>query len=220
MPSTRGWPGTRCDAGRSTNRQWGQGLLRQTGALWLLGSDASFGDTSAATLQEDGIALDEISLPDATRRYPQMSFDGVSRVLFEPSAGYLFASRACEHVGGAGRRGRRHRIVTRRRHRRSSSTTAPSRSATAQPSRRTVSCSRADRGSGTLFPDVVGRLVTPTRQEVYYFGLPPGDARFHPPALPVWLECAERFVYGIPTDDGGGLQGGGRHAGPGHGSDQ
>jgi hypothetical protein len=78
--------------------QWKAGLLRQTGALWLLGADTSFGDASAKTLGDEGISLDELGLPDAERRFPQIAFDGISRVLFEPDAGYLFASRACAHV--------------------------------------------------------------------------------------------------------------------------
>lgn len=57
-----------------------------------------------------------------------------------------------------------------------------------------------------LFPEIVGNLVTPTRQEVYYFGVPPGDVRFASPGLPVWLECGERFTYGMPADDGQGFK--------------
>ena len=42
----------------------------------------------------------------------------------------------------------------------------------------------------TLFPDVVGASVSATRQEVFYFGTPAGDARFTAPALPVWMDFA------------------------------
>ena len=45
---------------------------------------------------------------------------------------------------------------------------------------------------GRLFPDVIGKRVTPTRQEVYYFGTPPGDTRFVDPSMPVWVDFGER----------------------------
>jgi glycine/D-amino acid oxidase-like deaminating enzyme len=45
---------------------------------------------------------------------------------------------------------------------------------------------------------VIGERVKPTRQEVFYFGTPAGDDRFVEPRLPVWVDAADRFIYGIP----------------------
>ena len=185
--------------------RWKAGLLRQTGALWLLGADTSFGDASARTLADEGIALDEIGLPDARRRFPQIAFEGISRVMFEPDAGYLYASRACAHVADW--------VVAEGGSYRQAAAASP-----AVIDERGVAL--ADGSSldadffvfacgpwlAALFPDIVGTLVTPTRQEVYYFGVPPGDARFASPGLPVWLECGERFTYGMPADDGQGFK--------------
>jgi len=56
----------------------------------------------------------------------------------------------------------------------------------------------AVRGSARCFPDVVGERVKPTRQEVFFFGTPPGDRRFTEEALPVWADHGTRFMYGIP----------------------
>ena len=44
------------------------------------------------------MSIEELTLADAKRRYPQIDFDGISSVIFEPDAGYLLARRACEHV--------------------------------------------------------------------------------------------------------------------------
>jgi sarcosine oxidase len=185
--------------------RWNAGLLHRTGALWLLGADAGFGEASAAALKDQGIPLDEISLADAKRRYPQIAFDAVSRVLLEPEAGYLFARRACVHVAN--------RVVSEGGTYRQAAATYPivieghavrlADGSTLEADLFVFACGP---WLGTLFPDVVGGLVTPTRQEVYFFGLPAGDARFVAPALPVWLECAERFTYGIPADDGRGFK--------------
>jgi glycine/D-amino acid oxidase-like deaminating enzyme len=59
---------------------------------------------------------------------------------------------------------------------------------------------------GTLFPDVVGNLIVPTRQEVYYFGPPAGDARFGDEQLPVWVDFRQRLIYGIPGNANRGFK--------------
>ena len=59
---------------------------------------------------------------------------------------------------------------------------------------------------GSLFPDIIGRRVTPTRQEVHYFGTPGGDTRFTDAHLPVWIDVATRVRYGMPESARGGLK--------------
>src|SRR6266403_316184 len=56
-----------------------------------------------------------------------------------------------------------------------------------------------------LFPELLGDKIFPTRQTVFYFGIPAGDDRFSSPALPTWLikndEC-----YGMPDLESRGLK--------------
>ncbi|PYO77988.1 MAG: hypothetical protein DMD67_05655 [Gemmatimonadetes bacterium] len=59
---------------------------------------------------------------------------------------------------------------------------------------------------GRLFPDVIGDRVRATRQEVFFFGTPPGDRRFTEEALPVWADHGTRFVYGIPGNEWRGFK--------------
>src|SRR6185503_818166 len=56
-----------------------------------------------------------------------------------------------------------------------------------------------------LFPDLLGGRIGATRQEVLYFGCPPGDVRFAPPAMPAWIDFAAE-VYGVPDIDGRGFK--------------
>jgi glycine/D-amino acid oxidase-like deaminating enzyme len=67
---------------------------------------------------------------------------------------------------------------------------------------------------GALFPDVVGRLVTPTRQDVFYFGTPSGDSRFDEAAMPVWVDVGPRLMYGIPGNAHRGFKIGDDSPGP------
>ncbi|HEY2434362.1 MAG TPA: FAD-dependent oxidoreductase [Vicinamibacterales bacterium] len=181
------------------------GLLRTTGVLWMFGEDDGFGRASAATLAAEGLRLDQLSLRDAASRFPQVDFSGATSVLWEPEAGYLMARRACAHVvdrfvaeGGI--------------YRRAAAATPASIAAThvllADGSRlhADVVVFACGPWLGSLFPDLLGSRVTVTRQEVCYFGTPAGDARFSEPALPVWLDCGERVMYGIPDAGGRGFK--------------
>ncbi|MEJ1237590.1 FAD-dependent oxidoreductase [Chryseolinea sp. T2] len=57
---------------------------------------------------------------------------------------------------------------------------------------------------GQMFPDVLGNVITCTRQEVFYFGTPAGSGYDQ---LPVWVDVDGRdFYYGIPGNAGRGFK--------------
>ena len=58
---------------------------------------------------------------------------------------------------------------------------------------------------GKLFPEILGERIFPSRQEVFYIGVPAGDARFAPPALPTFL-FQEDESYGMPDLESRGLK--------------
>jgi glycine/D-amino acid oxidase-like deaminating enzyme len=57
-----------------------------------------------------------------------------------------------------------------------------------------------------VFPDLLGQRIFPTRQEVFFFGVPPGDSRFEPPALPTWINLGDDEAYGMPDLEHRGLK--------------
>jgi sarcosine oxidase len=196
---------------RAHDQQFGRGLFRQTGALWLApdtGDGAAFAAATLDTLTTAGVPVEDWPVAEARRRYPQMRFADVTRVLFEPEAGYLLARRACEHVA--------ERVIAEGGTYRQTGVTSPLR----------LKRGRLDAVSttdgtlleadafvfacgpwlGTLFPDEIGRRITPTRQEVFYFGTPAGDARFQETSLPVWIDLGRPLVYGIPGNAHRGLK--------------
>jgi glycine/D-amino acid oxidase-like deaminating enzyme len=59
---------------------------------------------------------------------------------------------------------------------------------------------------GQLFPTAVGDFLRPTKQDIFFFGTPAGDDRFSTARLPVWAEHHQRFMYGIPANDGRGFK--------------
>jgi len=58
-----------------------------------------------------------------------------------------------------------------------------------------------------LFPRLLGPRIFPTRQEVFFFGTPAGDARFTSPALPGWADFNNGDIYyGMPDIEGRGFK--------------
>jgi len=172
-------------------------LLRITGVLWMFGLDDSVGRASVTTMRGEGLRIDEWSVRDAARRFPQIDFPGVSSVLWEPDAGYLYARRACRHVVD--------RFVAAGGVYRQTAIAAPV-DVERRPFDADIVVFACGPWLGQLFPDVIGARISPTRQEVYYFGTPAGDPRFSDPAMPVWLDCGERVMYGIPGAGSGAFK--------------
>jgi glycine/D-amino acid oxidase-like deaminating enzyme len=193
---------------RAHDERFRSRLFHETGVLWMFGADDGFGRASAQVLSDHGAPLEALTRAEAGRRYPQIQFDGVSSILFEPEAGYLHARRACRDVvdilcaeGGEYRPG---------------SVALPVPLGT--DSLRQV---LLNDGSGidadafvfacgpwlpVMFPDILGDVLTATRQEVYYFGPPAGTVAFSDGRLPVWIDMTARQIYGIPAHGSSGFK--------------
>lgn len=182
-------------------------FFHRHGALWLFTDDDGFGRASVEPMQAAGLTVEWIDPDHARTRWPQVSFEGVTRVLWEPDAGFVFARRACEHVvdtlvaeGGRYVVGQVTTVRT---------DGGPLASVTlaggdSLPADRFVfACGP---WLGSMFPDVVGPRIRPSRQESFYFGTPPGDARWLPPQMPVWLDYGQRMMYGIPGNANRGFK--------------
>jgi sarcosine oxidase len=194
---------------KEAEQRWGRRLYRRTGVLWMAGEDDSYVRASLPFLKDAGLAIEEISPEAAGKRFPQIDFAGVHTIFFEPEAGYLFARRACQAVAEAVvAEGGEVRL------------TAGAPDAFQGGALRGLELSdgstlRADLylfacgpWLGGLFPDVIGEdRLRVTRQEVFFFGLPPGDPWFHEERCPTWVDLSgERIFYGMPGNEGRGFK--------------
>jgi monomeric sarcosine oxidase len=158
-------------------------LFIRTGALFLA-RELPWLEETAATLQSERIATEWIDPSEFSSRFPQLRFSGTA--LFEPDAGVLFARRAVQSLV---------RIAA------SNGVTVETRAVNATPE---ISTNRSDAlvfACGPwlpqLFPEAIGDAIVPTRQEVFFFGVPAGDLRFRVGSLPAWIAFDEG-VYGLP----------------------
>jgi sarcosine oxidase len=180
-------------------------LFLETGVLWMAGEkDARLQDTRA-TLKRYGVAFKELDRVALEKRYPQIGFAGIHSGLLEPKSGVLMARRAVAVVAEeAVRLGAEYRCAQ---------VLRPTGSGRAHQ----VATSDGEKISagqfvfacgpwlGKVFPEILGARIFPSRQEVFFFGIPAGDKRFAAPALTTWL-FQEDLVYGMPDIEGRGLK--------------
>jgi sarcosine oxidase len=182
-----------------------QQLFVKTGVLWLAGRDTSRLDATDAVLARCGIPRETLGSAELRRRYPQIDFTDVTTAIFEPESGVLLARRAvAATVEDAIARGAEYRQAQ----------------AEIPSGPRDLRSIRIAGGEsieahqfvfacgpwlGKLFPAVLGSRIFPTRQEVLFFGTPPGETRFTSPALPTWL-FQEDLFYGMPDIESRGLK--------------
>ncbi len=197
---------------KDAQRRWGEPVYVRTGGLWMFVSDDTYARASLSLLDDVGLSAREMPLTEARRRFPQCDMDGVTSVFVEPATGYLLARRACERVresfvaeGGEYRQAWAEPDVgedaVRAVHLSHDGGASPGERLEADAY---VFCLGA--WMGRTFPNVVGDRVRPTRQEVFYFGAPAGDARFGDDVCPVWGEFTDRLMYGIPGNERRGFK--------------
>jgi len=182
-----------------------QALFLETGVLWMAGEkDARLRQTSA-TLKRCGVKFEELDREALEKRYPQIGLDDIKCGILEPKSGVLIARRAVAAVvEEAVRLGAEYRCaqVLRPTGFGRANEAATSDGEHIAAGQFVFACGP---WLGKVFPDVLGARIFTSRQEVFFFGVPAGDMRFAPPALPTWL-FQEDLVYGMPDIEGRGLK--------------
>jgi monomeric sarcosine oxidase len=186
-------------------RTSGQPLFHETGVLWMARHDDPLTLATLATLGRVGILHERLARAELESRWPQIDLGPITWAIHEPGSGALMARRAVQAVASqAAQDGVDVRTAA----------VAPPRGKGRLGVVSTHDGSTINAGTfifacgpwlPKLFPELLGQRIFPTRQEVFYFGPPPGDARFAPPAMPVWVDFAEE-IYGLPDIESKGFK--------------
>jgi glycine/D-amino acid oxidase-like deaminating enzyme len=188
-------------------RRTGRQFFHPTGALWLVADDSDFVAKAAENLRAVGFPFARLETPDAARRFPQIAFDGVRWALWEERAGFLLARQACAAaVEALVAAGGEYRLARAEPGAIAASRMGPLRLSDGSTVAADAYVFACGPWLGALFPQALGARIAPTRQEVFFFGTPAGDARFEPPAMPVWIEVGQRLLYGIPGNERRGFK--------------
>jgi len=172
-------------------------LFRRSGMLWLAGARAEYVEQTERTLAALAIPHQRLSRDALAARFPQIALDDVEWALWEPGSGVLMARQAVQQlVAEDVRRGLDYRL------------------AAVRPPRDSAHLDALTCADGTtiaadtfvfacgpwlpkLFPDVLEGRIVPSRQEIFFFAPPPGDAAFAAPDMPAWFHHPD-LVYGLP----------------------
>jgi sarcosine oxidase len=181
-------------------------LFHETGVLWL----ASDGDAPlvemAGVLTRCKVPFESLDAAALAHRYPQFSPQNLTGAVLETTSGVLMGRCAVAAVlECAVSHGVEYRAAQ----------VAPlSTGAAAIESVATSDGEHVSAGQfvfacgawlGKIFPELLGPRIFPTRQEVFFLGVPPGDSSFCATALPTWLIPAEE-TYGMPDLESRGFK--------------
>ena len=191
---------------KENEERWKRKLYRRTGALWMVADEGKYVRDSLPLLKESGFPFEELSVEEAARRYPQVSFSGLKWALVEKEAGYLLARQSCAAVlEGFLAEGGEYRQATVTPGVIENDSLASLLISDGSQLTADAYVFACGPWLGQLFPNAVGSWIQPTRQEVFFFGTPAGDLRFNEDRMPVWVEVP-RFMYGIPGNERRGFK--------------
>jgi monomeric sarcosine oxidase len=181
-------------------------LFLEAGVLWMAREQDTLTINTLAALADLGVPHERLSRAELESRWPQIDFGAVTWAIHEPRSGVLMARRAVEAVvREAVREGARHLAAAVR----PPAVVRGRLEAVTTQSGTTMSADTFVFACGPwlpkLFPDLLGDRIFATRQEILYFGPPPGDRRFAPPAMPAWIDFGEE-MYGIPDIEARGFK--------------
>jgi glycine/D-amino acid oxidase-like deaminating enzyme len=181
-------------------RRWKRRFLHRTGVLWMAArGDDAFERGSIEMLRRAKIRYEELSTAAMKKRWPQINFADVVWGIHEPDCGYLDARDSCRAVVDAfveqGGKYLQQAVLPEGLESPPQRELVLSDGAKLKADYHVFACGP---WLGKMFPQAIGNLLRPTKQDVFFFGAPAGDHRFDSEHLPVWGDHVDRFLYGIP----------------------
>jgi len=178
------------------------------GVLFFFPTDEPYFRDSIAAHEELRLPLEVLDSLEMARRFPMFDFDGISIGLFEPQFGALMARRAVLTLvdrfirsGGEYLTGNVAAPVA------SGDMLGEMRLSSGESIGADMFVFALGPWLPKLLPDVVGRRIVATRQEVFFFAPPPGDARFQPTRMPCWADFNDGdMFYGFPDLESRGVK--------------
>jgi monomeric sarcosine oxidase len=178
----------------------GEPLFQSTGVVRLAPAGDRYVAESELTLRTLAVPFEHLDRDALAQRFPQIGLDGLGAGLLEPGSGILLARRGVQAAAERCRRRGASVLID--------GVTPPAGSG---PLAQLTTASGASVRARSfvfacgpwlpkIFPDLLAPLITVPRAEVFFLGLPRGDRRFAPPAMPAWIDEADD-TYGAPDVD-------------------
>lgn len=168
-------------------KRTGVSLFHQTGVLWLSDRTDPYVQQLDQTLRRNGVPTELMVGPELRRRWPQLLLADDMAGVFEPASGALMARRAVQSlvsemaVGGVDY---------------GLAAVVPPGGGKTLDAIQLTSGERMSAGTFVfacgswlpkLFPGLLTGIIQPTRQEVFFLGVPAGNSHFQVGEMPAWL---------------------------------
>lgn len=179
--------------------QTGRNLLDRIGVLWIAQQGNPYVAQSRETLRGLQIPFRDLSAAELAREYPQIHLAPGAIAILEPESGALLARQAVQAVVREFvKRGGSYRVAAVRtpQGRQKLEAVVTSEGESIRADAFVFACGP---WLGKVFPNLLAQRIFVTRQDVLFFGIPPGDTRFSPRRMPVWIDFSDdRGMYGFP----------------------
>ncbi|GAA4757863.1 N-methyl-L-tryptophan oxidase [Sphingomonas daechungensis] len=182
-------------------------ILIPCGVVFFSAVEDDYFRSSIEVHKQLGLPIEQMDRAAMQRRFPMIDFEGIEIGLFEPKFGALMARRSVQtlvdrfvRAGGEYRLGQAKPIQG-----------DETLKTVKLQSGEDLSADRFVFALGPwlpkIFPDVLGKKIFATRQEVFYFAKPAGDKSYSPEAMPGWADFnAGDIFYGFPDLENRGVK--------------
>jgi len=184
---------------KENEKQFKKKLFYNTGVLWFCHEEKTpIVDDSIPFSKKHGMEYEYLNQTELQKRFPILNTEGLHHAYFDRDGGYLKARDATQTVTEAFVKEGGEFIMAE---------VVPGKIKSGQLECISLSNGQQITGGtflfacgswlGKLFPEILGNIITCTKQEVYYFGFPSAMAGAYE-NFPVWIDADGRdFYYGI-----------------------
>jgi len=196
------------DEWRSLSARAGLPIFHETGVLFFAPRIDSYFEESIAVHRRLGFPIEVLDGAALRRRFPMIDFNGIAAGLYEPRFGALMARRAVQTLVAeflrAGGLYLQAQVLPPTSRARRLGEVGLAGGETLRADTFVFACGP---WLGRVFPDLLGRRIFPTRQEVFFFAPEAGDTRYLPGGLPGWADFnGGDIYYGFPDLEGRGFK--------------
>ncbi|AEI47286.1 NAD(P)/FAD-dependent oxidoreductase [Runella slithyformis] len=185
---------------REQQQRWNKPLFFNSGVLWFCYEEApEMIEATQPFMKKHGMEYMYLTPKEAVTRYPHINTNDLHHLVLDPYGGYLKARESCQAVNEVFVRGGGTYLTK---------WAKPNALVNGRLESLTLSDATEFKADayvfacgpwlGKLFPALLGDIITCTKQEAYYLGVPPEYTHLFD-AMPAWIDLdGEDFYYGIP----------------------
>jgi glycine/D-amino acid oxidase-like deaminating enzyme len=193
---------------KENQARWNKKLFHPVGVLWLCYQESTpLVDDSIPFAEACGMPYEYLECDALRRRFPLVNTEDLHHGWLDPHGGYLMARESTRAVAEAfvkeGGNLLQAHVKPGKIHQGKMQDITLSIGVTLEADAYVFAC-----GSwmGQVFPEVLGNVITCTKQEAYYFGVPQADSEAYD-AMPAWVDVdGDDYYYGIPGNASRGFK--------------